>query len=225
MKHNCEYINTDIENIKNNLKRLPGLNSQLFMAPKGRLNDLNIFDYDNHIESAVLILIYKEDYSFKLILTKRSDKLKKHSGQISFPGGKRDLVDKSLIHTALRETREEIGVDFDKIEVIGQLSSLLIPVSSYKVYPFVAFSEKKPCTKTNTQEVDEIIEICINDLLNTENLKEREFINEKLNYKITAPFFKIGNHEIWGATAMILSEFLICSFPKSPFANLYYHKS
>ena len=89
-------------------------------------------------EAGVLVLIYPEESSLHVVLTRRTDKLRGHSGQISFPGGKRDPQDTSFAATALREVCEELGVGSEKITVVGQLSPIYVPPSNFEVYPIVA---------------------------------------------------------------------------------------
>lgn len=156
--------------------------------------------------SAVLILLFKKDGVLHFVLTKRSNYDGIHSGQISFPGGKKEKADSSLEYTALRETYEEIGIPSLNIEVIGPLSELFIPPSNFHVTPFVGFLKSKPVFISDPTEVASIIEVPVVKLLDENNLRIKHF--EVSNHSsIEAPYFQLNDAEVWGATAMILSEF------------------
>lgn len=156
--------------------------------------------------SAVLILLFKKDGVLHFVLTKRSNYDGIHSGQISFPGGKKEKADSSLEYTALRETYEEIGIPSLNIEVIGPLSELFIPPSNFHVTPFVGFLKSKPDFSPDPTEVASIIEVPVVKLLDENNLRIKHF--EVSNHSsIEAPYFQLNDAEVWGATAMILSEF------------------
>ena len=129
-----------------------------------------------------------------------------HSGQISLPGGKYELTDSDLSVTALREAQEEIGVDSKKVRLIGRLSELYIPPSNYIVQPFVGVLETEPAFTPDPKEVERIIEIRLEDLLDEKN-KRKKRILLRTGTSILAPCYIIDGNTIWGATAMILSEF------------------
>ena len=154
--------------------------------------------------SVLLLLFYKNNTLF-LLLTKRHNELQYHPGQISLPGGHQENKE-SLLETALRETREEVGISPNALTILGKLESVYIPSSDFIIHPFVAWHEGTPAFKHNPQEVEGMINVQVCNLLNPENRgKERE---KKDSHYVTVPYFKIGNHKVWGATAMILSEFV-----------------
>lgn len=159
-------------------------------------------------ESAVLILLYEKNNKIHLVLIERSVYDGKHSGQISFPGGKKDVSDKNLKETALRETFEEIGLNATDISIIAQLSHLYIPVSNFLVFPFVGFYNKIPKFIKDDFEVENIIEVSLETLLDKNNISEKTIKIPNKNIQFKTPIYKINNIDIWGATAMILSEFL-----------------
>ncbi len=166
---------------------------------------------DDCRQAGVLLLLYphvtnSNTPELHIALTRRTEYPGVHSGQISFPGGRRE-GDESLQTTALREAMEEIGVLPETLEVIGPLSSLYTSASNFCIYPFVAFSSTHPAFCLDPQEVAELIEPPFSLLLNPTVYKEeiREF--EKYG-KRRIPFFDVFGHKVWGATAMILSEFL-----------------
>lgn len=199
-----------IKNLESKLSRdgLPGLEAQLNMAPVSRLKELSkVNKYPNHKKSAVLILFYSENGSTKLVMIKRATDDSVHSGQIAFPGGKFETKDKILSETALRETQEEVGINPEDINVIGQLSTLYIPPSNYDVHPYIAFMSQKPEMKKNNNEVEKIIEIDLKDLQAPENLTHKT-INHRLGKLMNVPCYFVQNEIIWGASAMIISELL-----------------
>jgi 8-oxo-dGTP pyrophosphatase MutT (NUDIX family) len=196
--------------LKEELKKpLPGRAVQLTMSSIKRIRELFEFaDQSKAVKSSVLILLYPSaaDGSIRIVLTLRPTYEGIHSGQISLPGGKFEISDSDLSVTALRETREEIGVDPSAVKMIGKLSELYIPPSNYIVLPFVGYSDKPLTFFPNTKEVEKIIEIALTDLLDDRNIKKRHFLVRN-GAQIFAPCYIIDGNKIWGATAMILSEF------------------
>lgn len=191
------------KDLKNELKKeLPGLSAQQKMSPEIRLLSGN----SKGLNAGVLILLYLSDRNIKLVLIQRSQYDGPHSGQISLPGGKYEESDKDLTQTALRESEEEIGIIESEIEILGLLSPLHIPVSNFFVQPVVGVYKSIPNFKPDSFEVDKIFEIKLNDLLNPENTSNKEFKFGSIQFY--APVYKPNNIVIWGATAMILSEFL-----------------
>ena len=181
-------------------KELPGIAAHLIMAPKMRLP--STYTLENAVKSSVLILLYLKNEIIHFVLIERTKDHSVHSRQISFPGGRYENTDKNLINTAIRETYEEIGVESNEFKVIGQLSEIYIPPSNYLVLPVLAFSTKKINFKPSPHEVNKIIEIYLDDLLNPNNCT-----NSIFNKTIEAPCYNLNKKLVWGATAMILSEF------------------
>jgi 8-oxo-dGTP pyrophosphatase MutT (NUDIX family) len=196
-----------IEDIRYNLTQpLPGLSAQLRMAPSMRGELLKTNDGSNYRQSAVLIALFPEKDKINTLLIKRTTYEGIHSGQISFPGGKFEEIDGTLIQTALREAEEEVGIDPDKVEVLGTLTPLFIPVSNMQVLPVVGLLREKPDLHLNLYEVDFTITapICyfknpLNQLQKTIHIRDRSII---------APYYKVDCEDVWGATAMIISEFI-----------------
>jgi 8-oxo-dGTP pyrophosphatase MutT (NUDIX family) len=189
---------------------LPGLQVQLNMTSSRRLREMKEFRQTNNaIKSSVLILLYpgKENAGPVFVVTLRPTYEGIHSGQISLPGGRYELTDESLRHTALRETREEIGIDPATISIIGELTELYIPPSNYLVRPFIGVTQELPVFTANQKEVEQIFEIPVSKLLDDTNLVEKEITAG--GFKFTAPSFVIDGTIIWGATAMILNEFKV----------------
>jgi len=209
-----------INQFKRGLKKPSGRVGQLKMAPELRKNELLSYDNGNiKSKSAVLVLLYLVDNELNMVLTERSSNLRKHSGQISFPGGKHDDSDKDLIETAFREAKEEIGLENINIEVLGSLSPIIIPVTNFEVYPFVVFSNNKPIFTINKDEVESLIEVPINILTNLKNIKRTRFDNSTSGKFLEAPYFDVLGYKVWGATAMMISELLLTLFPDSDYSR------
>lgn len=200
-------MNELIERLSDKLKQpLPGRDAHLLMMPKGA--EQSRFDEARMAKarlSSVLILFYEKNGEIYIPLTQRHDYGGTHSGQISFPGGKWEESDPDLIFTAKREANEEIGVTYDEVNVIGQLSDLFIPPSNFKVTPVVSFSERLPQFEIDPYEVKELIEMPLNHLIEESTVKQTviEFSN---GFKLKTPYFDIDGRIVWGATAMMLSE-------------------
>jgi 8-oxo-dGTP pyrophosphatase MutT (NUDIX family) len=201
--NNISFINI-VELLKLEFRKpLPGEASHCKMAPVARstLNTNMPFQ-----KGGVLILLYPCDNETSVVFMKRVADNTPHSGQISFPGGRFEPADKSLYNTAVRETEEELGVSASEIEIIGHLTPLKIQVSNMEVKPFVGVSYNKPHFKPNPEEVDYLIEINMKDLLNPSIIKEK--VDVVRGIEIEIPYYNFRDNHIWGATAMILSEFL-----------------
>jgi len=162
------------------------------------------FSKKNSTQAAVLILLYLADNEIYFFLTKRTDELKHHKGQISLPGGTQEGNEK-LIDTALRETQEEIGINKTSISIIGTITPLFVPVTGFMIYPFIGYSLNKLDPKLDPVEVAAIFSVNISDLLNKENrtIEQRNI----RGYDVQVPYFKLNDYKVWGATSMILSEF------------------
>jgi len=189
---------------------LPGITSHLKMAPGFRKTELlsNRFDQSKAKLSAVLILLFSENNRLKIAFIKRSEYDGVHSGQIAFPGGRFETTDADFEQTALRETFEEIGVPSNDIEIMGQLSDLYISPSNFLVKVFVGYCDRKPEFVIDRKEVQSVIEINIDDFRNSNAISEKEFFSTSNKFIISAPCYSVNQVDIWGATAMILTEFL-----------------
>jgi 8-oxo-dGTP pyrophosphatase MutT (NUDIX family) len=206
-----------ISGLKNILKHpLPGTEAHFRMAPRHRaMVNVEMLDPAAVKEGAVMILLFTENGQVFIPLIKRSTYEGVHSGQISLPGGKKDLADESLEETALRECYEEIGVS-EKIEVLGKLTSLYIPVSEFLVVPYVGVCRmESPVFVPHAREVSKVIRLPLAHLLDDKTVEEGT-IMLRPDLKIESPFFRVEGQQVWGATAMILSELklLIQSIPK-----------
>ena len=158
------------------------------------------------VPSAVLIPLYRKQGRYYIVLNRRTEKVKDHKGQISFPGGARDSNDRTLLHTAVRESREEIGLRAKDIEVIGELDDELTTTSNYIVTPFVAIIPWPYRFKRNKDEVAEIIQVPIETLREKCCVKQT---SETLNDQpIESYTYNYRGKVIWGATARILKKLL-----------------
>jgi len=185
---------------------LPGYEAQKRMEPSVRADLLgNTMPNLSTRESAVMILLYPFGQGLNFVLNKRQTYDGPHSGQMSLPGGKFDDTDLTLDGTALRETYEEVGVEPGQVQLLGRLTELYIPVSNMVVQPFVGFTPQKPVFTPNLQEVEYIVEVPLTDLLAEANKSVR--VISSRGRPITAPYYNLNNEMVWGATAMILSEF------------------
>ena len=155
--------------------------------------------------AAVLVLLYPVNNETHFVLIERTTYKGKHSGQISFPGGKQEKGDASIIATALREAQEETNIYFEDLEIIGELSKIFIPPSNFEVTPILAISKKRPNFIPNKREVVNILEVTIKDLLKPETIKKTK-IDVDIGKILNTPYFDLNSKIVWGATAMILNE-------------------
>ena len=153
--------------------------------------------------AAVMILLYPHEGQWLLPLTVRPETMLAHAGQISLPGG---VVEpgETTRDAALRELEEELGIPANLVEVVGELSPLNVFVSNFMVVPWVAVVAQRPTIRANPHEVAEVLEVPLACLLDTTNQGTRSFRRGELTF--TVPYFRWGEHHIWGATSMILAE-------------------
>jgi 8-oxo-dGTP pyrophosphatase MutT (NUDIX family) len=156
------------------------------------------------LQAGVLVLLFPEASDLNIVLTRRTDTLRGHSGQVSFPGGRHDAQDESLTATALRETCEELGLCDDPMTIVGQLSPIYIPPSNFEVHPTVAALLERPKFHPNPAEVAEVFTLPLETLLDTstKSFEERDI----QGMRISIPFYNVRGHKVWGATAVMLSE-------------------
>lgn len=190
--------------------RLPGFDgatAQIKMAPAPRPSQRPRGRSGQSRLGGVLLLLYCRESELNLILTLRRDDLQSHAGQVSFPGG-RNEPDETLLDTALRETDEEIGIHASELTVLGELTPLYIFPSDFEVHPFVAWyaNGERPSFHPHAGEVAELIEVPIRHLMDHSSRQEEMWSIRGFDLRV--PFFQVGEHKVWGATAMMLSEFI-----------------
>ncbi|RTY71144.1 NUDIX hydrolase [Flavobacterium sp. LB2P53] len=186
---------------------LPAFDAHIKMAPLERLESLkkSTIEAENPRIAAVMMLFYPKKDSAHFVLIVRNSYKGVHSAQIAFPGGKYELQDGNYAITALRETHEEVGIHPDKIEIIKPFTQIYIPPSNFMVYPFLGISKEELVFVLEPAEVASIIEIPLSTFLSDAIVIEAKLSTSYAN-DINVPAFKIEEHIIWGATAMILSE-------------------
>jgi 8-oxo-dGTP pyrophosphatase MutT (NUDIX family) len=203
-----------IQELKKQLSQpLPGAEAQQIMAPAHRLSTEHYLKtVKNYRKGSVLILLFEQEEQLHFVLTLRQSYDGIHSGQVSLPGGKIEESDANHLAAALRETEEEIGIPRTEIEILGELSELYIFPSNFMVKPVVGYLNAKPQFKKDDKEVAEVIVVATSDLL-SEDVRQHKFMDLSRGLKapdltaVKVPFFNINGHHVWGATAMILSEF------------------
>jgi len=164
-----------------------------------------VIEHPPFSHAAVLVPLFKKEEECHLLFTKRSDEVKYHKGEISFPGGVVDEEDRELINTALREAHEEIGLKESDIQVIGLLDDI-VTITEFIVTPIVGLFPYPYPFKVSEVEIAELIEVPLSFLLNKECLSERTILRGGQNEVVYA--YQYGEHIIWGATARILNQFL-----------------
>lgn len=189
-------------------KHLPSYVSHKKMMPAHITTDVKQpYDKNKVKESAVLILFFVSDDNISTVIIKRPEYDGVHSGQIAFPGGKREKYDRTIIDTAIREAHEEVGIKPDDVKIIGTLSQIYVPPSMYIIHPIVSYCDNKPEFIADINEVSDISIISLSDLLNDKS-KSVIPIYKQGKYVFDAPAYIINGYEIWGATAMIISELI-----------------
>lgn len=203
-QHSTNYI---IEELKKRLLNpLPGWKSHSLMATQIHKNARAIPRPNARI-AGVLMLLFPKNKELHLPLILRPTYEGVHSGQMALPGGKVEPYDQDIIHTALRETEEEIGVKVERQQVLGKLSDLYIPPSNIIVTPVVAFCEQEPTYILDPAEVADIVDFSISELRDLQNQMVTQ-VRVVGGVMLDVPAFSIQGRIVWGATAMMLSELL-----------------
>lgn len=190
---------------------LPGIDAQFKMAFARRAEELrrNPTPPPDARIACVLNLLHRHEGHWRTVLIQRTENPRdRHSGQVSFPGGRYEESDGELVNVALRETHEEVGISPLEVEVLGRLTELYIPVSNFVVYPFVAVLHGPPDFRPQTEEVETILTPPLALFTQADN---RKMTDLTVTHGITlkgVPYFDVEGRVVWGATAMIMSEFL-----------------
>ena len=184
----------------------PGQPAHQRMAVRPRPNPPELHDEPPQ-HAGVLLLLYPCDDRLYFVLTKRTEKVLNHKGQISFPGGRREVGDPSLAHTALREAEEELGIALTEAELLGALTVHHTSASNYDIHPFVAYLPYRPEFHPSEAEVAEVLDVPLADLLDPARLVEENWMLR--GREAIVPFFLLNGHKVWGATGTILNEFKV----------------
>lgn len=187
---------------------LPGLAAQMRMAPQPRPGTERILDpFLDCRRAGVLVLFYPagDDHDLTLVLTRRTESLESHRGQISFPGGSMEPGE-DAVAAAKREAMEELGVEPESLDILGQLSPLYIPPSDFCIYPVVAYAAEPPSFTPNDREVAEVLQVSLRHLRQPTTRCEETW--ELRGAPVRVPYYEVSEHKVWGATAMVLCELL-----------------
>lgn len=186
---------------------LPGVEAQLRFAPTPAGPGWRIGHYpeDARPAAALLLLYPREGEDVHIPLTVRASGLARHAGQISLPGGAMDPGE-TLAGAALREASEEIGVDPRAVRVLGELTPVHVIVSGFTLHPVVGITDSRPAFIAAPGEVEEIVEVSLADLRDASRIRKGTRIREGV--AIEYPYFDLAGHQVWGATAMVLGEFV-----------------
>ncbi|MEZ5047360.1 MAG: CoA pyrophosphatase [Chitinophagaceae bacterium] len=184
---------------------LPGTKAHERMAPPGRNVHEAIPSHGRW--SAVMILLFLKNNEWHTVFIKRTHDGKSHSGQIAFPGGKKEPFDSELKDTALRECEEEIGIGAQEIEIVGQLSNIYIPPSNFIVSPFVGIVHTIDHHQISTKEVEALLSVPLSQLFCNQSKQHSQVVSShSLIVHETPAYVLRDNTIIWGATAMMVSE-------------------
>ena len=182
---------------------LPGLEAQRRFAPY-RVGA----DWQAPLNSrlaAALLLLYPHQDGVAIPLTVRSSQLARHAGQVSLPGGAADPGE-TLVEAALREAAEEIGVNPQTVRVLGELTPVHVLVSGFTLHPIVGITDERPAFVPAPGEVAEVLEVLLEDIRDASRIRQGTRTREGV--AIEYPYFDLLGHQVWGATAMVLGEFI-----------------
>jgi len=162
-------------------------------------------DQPGLVRAAVLIPLFKKNGEYHVLLTRRTDKVRHHKGQISFPGGRQDPGE-DFLATALREAKEETGIEEKDVRILGELDDMCTVASDFCISPFVGLIPYPYPFKINRQEIEEIIEVPLAVFL--DETKFREELRSHNGELVPVYFYEHDEHTIWGATARILKQLM-----------------
>jgi 8-oxo-dGTP pyrophosphatase MutT (NUDIX family) len=185
---------------------LPGVEAQMRFAPAPPRAGWKpgYFPGDTR-PAAALLLLYPADIGPAVPLTVRASGLARHAGQISLPGGASDPGE-TLADTALREASEEIGIDPARVRVLGELTPVHVLVSGFTLHPVVGVTHERPTFVAAQGEVQEVLEVSLSDLRDASRIRRGTRVREGV--AVEYPYFDLLGHQVWGATAMVLGEFI-----------------
>lgn len=192
---------------------LPGVDAQMRFAPSPAHAGWRAGHFPADARpAAALLLLYPTPTGPAIALTVRSSGLARHPGQISLPGGAADPGE-TLAQAALREATEEIGVDPACVRVLGELTPVHVLVSGFTLHPIVGVTDRRPDFQAAPSEVEAILEVSLHDLRDASRIRHGTRLREGV--AVEYPYFDLLGHQVWGATAMVLGEF-ICLLGDEP---------
>ena len=185
---------------------LPGVEAQMRFAPAPPRAGwaAGHFPEDARV-AAALLLVYEAADGPAVPLTVRASGLARHAGQVSLPGGAADPGE-TLAETALREAQEEIGIDPATVEILGELTPVHVLVSGFTLHPVVGVAHARATFVPAAGEVAEILEVSLEHLRDASRIRRGTRIREGV--AVEYPYFDLLGHQVWGATAMVLGEFV-----------------
>lgn len=190
---------------------LPGLEAQSKMGFPRRVEELRLYPTpppDAKVACVLNLLHWHESEWRTLLIQRTINPRDRHSGQVSFPGGRYEESDGALVNVALREAHEEVGVSPLEVQVLGRLTELYIPVSNFVVHPFVGLLRGLPDFRPQPGEVEAVLTPALNTFSRPENRKVTDLtVGQGITLK-GVPYFDVDGRMVWGATAMIMSEFM-----------------
>ncbi len=213
----------DAQYVKSRLQKpLPGESAQIMMAHAYRRKLWPTPKDAFH--AGVLVHFYPIESEWHTVLIQRTarNSQDRHAGQISFPGGKKDPDDENIIVCALREGKEELGLEIGPQSCLGQLTPLYIPVSNFLVHPIVSWTAERPIFKPQPEEVQGVLEVPIRHFLDSNNIKHTDMLLQQNTTVKDVPYFDVQGNIVWGATAMIISELIaLLSESTSPATSIH----
>jgi 8-oxo-dGTP pyrophosphatase MutT (NUDIX family) len=185
---------------------LPGIEAQMRFAPELLRTAWRTGQFPAESrQAAALLLLYPQEHGAAIALTVRASGLARHPGQISLPGGATESGE-TLAEAALREAAEEIGVDPAAVRVLGELTPVHVLVSGFTLHPVVGITDRRPDFVRAPEEVEEILEVSLEDLRDASRI--RQGVRMREGVAVEYPYFDLLGHQVWGATAMVLGEFI-----------------
>jgi 8-oxo-dGTP pyrophosphatase MutT (NUDIX family) len=185
---------------------LPGLEAQRRFMPTPPRTGWKPGEFPSDARLAAgLLLLYPGEHGASIPLTVRSSTLRRHAGQISLPGGATDTGE-TLVQAALREAYEEIGIDPARVRILGELTPVHVLVSGFTLHPIVGITHHRPTFAPAAREVEAVLEVSVADLQDASRIRHGTRTREGV--AIEYPYFDLLGHQVWGATAMILGEFI-----------------
>ena len=185
---------------------LPGVDAQIRFAPFPTSRGWRAGEFPiGARDAAALLCLYPADSGVAIPLTVRASTLARHAGQISLPGGATDPGE-TAAQAALREASEEIGLDPASVRILGDLTPIHVLVSGFTLYPVIGITDIRPTFQPAPGEVEEIVEVSLDDLQDASRI--RTGTRNREGVEVQYSYLDLGGHQVWGATAMVLGEFI-----------------